>query len=92
MKKLNEIYKQYEGLIKLIIMGAPLIFASWQYLGTYIDVPKRMDDFETRAKRDSIHYSRIIKTNDSIDRVQNYYLQQDLDSIYAINKKLKELQ
>lgn len=89
VKKLNEIYKQYEGLIKLIIMVAPLAFASWKYLGTYINVPDRMDAFEQRAQRDSIFYWKIIQKNIYNDSIQYLYLKEDLDSIVAINEKLK---
>ena len=56
MRTLNEIYKKYEGLIKIIVMVAPLAFASWEYLNRYIYVPERMDAFERRADRDSSIY------------------------------------
>lgn len=89
MKRLNDFYKQYEGLIKLILMAAPLVFGAWKYLGTYIDMPDRMDAWEARARRDSLHYVKIIKDNAIQDSIQTAFLLQDWDSIYEINKKLK---
>lgn len=95
MKKLNEIYKQYEGLIKLLVMFAPLTFAAWKYLGTYIDMPGRMDGWEGKQKQDSTFYMNMwvkrMHYQDSLNKNFNSWLQQDLDSITAINKKLQKL-
>jgi len=88
IKKLNNFYKEYDGVIKFIFMVTPLIFASWKYLGTYIDVPDRMDAFEARAKRDSVHYAKIIYRSDSADRIHNKWLGQDADSIAKINRRI----
>jgi hypothetical protein len=88
METLNNFYKKYEGLIKLLIMVLPLVFASWKYIGTYMEVPSRMDAFEARAKRDSIHYSRVIKENRMLDSIQNLYLENDYLEIEKLKKKL----
>ena len=90
MKELNELYKKYEGLIKLVIMFAPLLFAGYKYLGTYMYVPQRMDSWEGKAKRDSLHYEKIIKSIMTTDSLQDAYLKQDVDSIADINVKLRK--
>lgn len=74
IEKLNNFYKKYEGILKLLIMFLPLLFASWQYLDQYIDVPERMDAFEERARRDSIKYSKIIQENHVLDSIQSIYI------------------
>ena len=89
MKALNDFYKQYEGLIKLLVMLLPLVFASWQYLDKYVDVPSRMDAFEARAKRDSLYYSKIIKDNRNADSLQNIYLEQDYTAIEKLKSQIQ---
>jgi len=68
-------------------MVLPLIFASWTYIHDYIDVPKRMDAFETRAKRDSLYYVEIIKDNRMVDSIQSVFLQQDYEAIEKLKNK-----
>jgi hypothetical protein len=89
MKTLNDIYKQYEGIIKLLVMVLPLVFASWQYVDKYIDVPARMDAFEDRAKRDSIYYSKIIKDNRHLDSIQNLFLESDYTAIEKLKTQVR---
>jgi hypothetical protein len=89
MRTLNDIYKQYEGLIKLLVMVLPLILASWQYLVNYIDVPGRMDAFEVRAKRDSLYYSKIIKDNRHLDSLQSLFLEQDYVAIDKLKSQIQ---
>lgn len=93
MEWLNNWYKKYEGLLKVLMMVAPLIFASWQYLDKYIDVPDRMDAFEARARRDSTVYMQMWfgrnRYQDSINNLHKTYLDQDYDTLRAITRKLK---
>ena len=96
MKSLNDLYKKYEGLIKLIILVVPLLFAAYKYLGTYIDMPERMDRFEARAKHDSSFVMPKIKKIDSVstNEGQDYRLilemQDSLRTLYEENKKIKQ--
>lgn len=48
---LNNLYKKYEGLFKLIVMVAPLIFAVWKYFGEYINLPDRQRAIEAKIER-----------------------------------------
>lgn len=89
MKSLNDLYKKYEGLIKLIIIVVPLVFAAWKYLAIYIYLPDRMDAFEIRAKADSMFIMKVILRHDSIDRVHHLYLEDDYRNIDSIKTKLK---
>ena len=91
---LNNLYKKYEGLLKLLIMVIPLVFASWQYLDKYIDVPERMDAFESRAKTDSSIYMQMWygrnHYQDSINNLHKMYLDQDFDTLRTISRKLQK--
>lgn len=89
MEALNTFYKKYEGLIKMILLVAPLLFAGWKYIGTYIDMPERMDNFEKRASQDSALIMPKIKKIDSISANEN----QDYKLILELqeeNRKIKQ--
>ena len=90
MKKLNAFYEKYSAIIKLIGLGAPLIFGIYKYLAVYIDVPKRQDSFESRAKRDSVMVMQKFHQIDSALKQHNKWLMDDYDSLKIINAKLRK--
>lgn len=55
LDSINETYEKFHVIIKLLVMVIPLLYATYTYLKSYIDLPKRMDRFEERANRDSIN-------------------------------------
>jgi hypothetical protein len=61
-----ELYKKYEGHIKVIMFMTPLIFAIWKYVGTYIDMPEKISALE-----------KTIHVQDSLLKVHTDFLAQD---------------
>lgn len=78
MKRLNDFYKKYEGVIKLILFALPLLFAMYKYLASYIDVPKNQEIMSGQ-----IEY--LIKKA----KQDSTYNEEDYRSIKAINEKLE---
>ena len=88
MKRLNELYKKYEGLIKLLVMFTPLVYGTFEYLKNYIDVPDRMNAFEERAKKDSIFVMKLFRNQDSINNSQNYWIYKYYNEIDSLKQQL----
>lgn len=95
-KQLADFYDKYYSAIKLMAFLSPLAFAIWEYLMTYIDVPKRIDSIElhqsNQRKQDSLKAVFYMSKIDSIERVCNRYkrkLYRDSLSIDKIKTKLK---
>lgn len=84
----------FKGIIEkwlgTIILGGLILIstAAWDYWNRFYEVPDRMDAWEARAKRDSLHYSKIIKENARLDSMQDADLFDIMDSISAINKRM----
>lgn len=96
MKKLADFYDKYASAIKLMGFLAPLLFGVWEYLGTYIDVPKRIDTIEANQKsqrrQDSIKAVFYMEKIDSLERAchrHKWKLYKDSINIQTIKNKLK---
>lgn len=99
LQQLNDFYDRYSGIFKLIIMVMPLIFASYKYLDSYIDVPDRMDRFESKMRRDSTQYTNKFKRDstwimdkfrklDSTNRQLRAWSDTDAVHLYKLEKHI----